>query len=172
MLDEDLVPPQRVRTMQIIAAALITGVTLFLLLVSIQILTSDNRVGAEAPGVLSYAALGLFVANTCMAVMIPGLMVRAGLDRLASLPRSGDPLEDRRLAVDHLLNLRQTSLIVALALLEGAGFMGCMAFLIERNWYVAGTVVAAIVLMVFHFPTRPGVQFWLERQLSRWDEGR
>jgi hypothetical protein len=171
-LQDNLVPIERLRVMQIIALALLLGVISFLGVALFLVMNRNPAQAGQRPPILSYVAGGMLIMNACMAVMVPYFMTRAGLARLAAMPSTGNVTQDRQTALQHLLGLRQTGLIMALAMLEGAAFLGCIAFIVEGQWFVVGVVAVATVLMALRFPTHRGITSWLERQLSLLEEMR
>ncbi len=62
--------------------------------------------------------------------------------------------------------MRQTTLIVGLAPLEGTAFLGCIAYLIEANPLALAVVGVAVCLMLYKFPTEGRVRTWLEQQAA------
>jgi hypothetical protein len=66
-----------------------------------------------------------------------------------------------------LLAVRQTTLLVSLALLEGVAFSGCIAYLLEAQPLVLGVVLVAVLLLLAYFPTEGRVRSWLERQTDQ-----
>jgi hypothetical protein len=58
-------------------------------------------------------------------------------------------------------------MMIGLALLEGAAFLGCIAYLLEARPLALGVVVVAITPMLVNFPTEARVRAWLERQADQ-----
>jgi hypothetical protein len=77
---------------------------------------------------------------------------------------------DFRTDASKLLAVRQTSMIVGLALLEGAAFFACIAYLLEGQLWVLAIILTAMVLMMVSFPTEGRVQSWLAWQADQLDE--
>ena len=65
-----------------------------------------------------------------------------------------------------LLSVRQTTMIVRLALLEGAGFFCAIAYFLEGSVYALIGVGVILAIMIAVFPTEAGVRAWMERQLE------
>jgi hypothetical protein len=63
--------------------------------------------------------------------------------------------------------VRQTTLIIALAMLEGTALLGCIAFLLEAQVWVLGLTIVALVLILLNFPTEARVSAWLQEQTDR-----
>jgi len=163
--EPDDIPAGQLRTMQIIAAAMIMGVVfalaifLFLLLVQQQrtILTQIDDLQA-----VSLVALLLFVTNAPLSLVLPNIVTRNSLTQIAA---GAAPL-------DGLLAIRQTTLIIALALLEGAAMLGCIAFFLDCHALDLVVVGVALALMLARFPTRNRVRTWLARRLAMLEESR
>jgi hypothetical protein len=97
--------------------------------------------------------------------------VRQIVARTWTPPEGADPAQ---FAGDdaQLMAVRQTTMIVANALLEGAGMMACMAYLLEGQPFTLTIVAVLVVFMLFQFPTRERVRAWLERHLALVAESR
>lgn len=170
--DDDLVPRERVLTMQIICAALMMGV---LSLMGVSLFLVMNRNQPPAAGrvpMVSYIAGGMLFMNTCLALLIPNFMARAAVTRLVAMPSTGNVAEDRRVWVSHLLGIRQSALIVAWALFESVGMTAGVGFMIEAFYPVLGVAVAALALIAVLFPTQSSLDAWMRRHLSLIEESR
>lgn len=161
---EDTLLRQRLRVMQLIAAALIGGVLFFLGIVLFQR-------GAQPPaggvGVISLVAVFLLATNAPLAQVLPGILTRSALQRIAagtwqSPPGAAPGNHDSDAA--KLLTVRQTATIVSLALVEAVGFLGCIAYLLEGEAVALAVVGVALLLMVMNFPTEGGLRAWLQAQ--------
>src|SRR5262245_4477759 len=109
----DPLPPQRLRVMQIIAFSLIFGV-LIVLGIALFIGLNEGRAPQAGLPIVSLMAVVMMVLNTPMAFLVPRI---AAQNRLRELARQAMPSPaDLRLA---MIDLRQTTLIISLALLEG-----------------------------------------------------
>lgn len=170
--DEDL-PPQRLRVMQLVASALLLGVVTFLTVALIIVLTQTKGSGLAPAGdlpMISVVAVVFLAVEAPLAFLVPGFLTRSAVRQIASgtwrLPPGADPAA---LGTDaaKLLAVRQTTLLVGLALLEGAAFFGCIAFLLEARPFALGVVLVPILLMLVKFPTEGRVRAWLERQAGQ-----
>jgi hypothetical protein len=166
--DRDL-SPQRLRTMQIIAAALLMGLSTFLALVLFLVHGQDSRGSAPPPEppLISILAAGMLAACAALSFILPAVLVRVVVRSIASGTWRPPPQQSEAAfptAGSKLVLLRQTTLILGLALLEGAGFFGCMAHLIEGVPWVLAVPGVAIALMLWKFPTQGRVRAWLEQQ--------
>jgi hypothetical protein len=170
--DDRLLAP-RVRIMQIIAFALITGVLVFLGFACFQVFVQrQGEPAAPIDGLpmISLVTVAVFAGGVVASFVVPTVMTRAALQRIAAgtrqVPQGTDP-KDQATDLDKLLAVKQTALIVGMALLEGPAFMGCIAFFIEAQFFTLGIVAVAIVAMLLRFPTEGGVRNWLYEQTNQ-----
>jgi hypothetical protein len=163
---EDTIPVQKLRVLQIIAASLLIGLVGFLVVV---LIISQGEPPTDS-FVVSFVAAGMLGADGLLALVLPGVLADKSLRSIAAgswQPPPGTAPSEFAPDAAKLWMVRQTTLIVALALFEGAGFMGCVAYLVERQWFTLGIVGVAILFIVSNFPTASGVRNWLDRQLGR-----
>ena len=156
--------PARIRIMQIIAGALLMGVVIFAGIAIFIVRNRDSLRALDAPPYLTLMAGLMLLSNVPLSFIIPRFTVRALLQRLAAQPRSlGTTREETEANLRaSLLAGRQTAMIVGLALLEGAAFLGCIAYLQEGQLYSLGFVLVAACLMLWNFPTTNSVNDWLD----------
>lgn len=152
-----------VRTQQIITGAILSGLmTLFV----VALIVDMPPPPAQRVPVLSYVSAGLALMNSLLAYVVPGQVVQGGLKRIAT---SGGHVRAPNQGGEEaaLLGLGQTGHITRLALLEGAGFLGCIAYMIERE--ALGLIVAGVMacFLLACFPTPGRVRAWLERHKQR-----
>lgn len=170
--EDDILPPARLRVMQIVAGALLLGVGVFLAIVFIAAPARANGAGLAPAGgtpVISFAAVVMLAVNAPLSFLVPGFVTRTALRQIASGTWQGGPGADAasyNTDALKLLAVRQTSLIVGLALLEGVAFLGCIAYLLEARPFVLGVVLVALTLMLVKFPTEGRVRAWLEQQAN------
>jgi hypothetical protein len=161
--------PVRMRTMQIIAGALLTGVLLFIPIALVHVQLQQKAPVRDLP-VLSVVAVVMLASCAPLAFLLPAIRTRSALQRIAAgtwqTPPDLDPEQYANVPV-RLLFIRQLNLLIGLALLEGAAFMGCIAYMLEAHPISAGVVGVAVGLMVLQFPTRGRVRVWLERQMDQ-----
>jgi hypothetical protein len=170
MTDPGDLLPQRLRLIQIIAAAMLSGVAT-LLAIALYLVWAQNQGRGMAPPqgspMVSYIAVAVLITNAPLAVVLPGMQTRNSLRRIASgtwqVPPGGDPTGFTT-DTAKLLVVRQTTLIIALALLEGAAFLGGIAYLLEAQPLALVVVAVATALMLAQFPTESRVRAWLEQQ--------
>jgi hypothetical protein len=172
------VPPNRLRTMQIVAGAIIFGALSFLGIVLFVVQNNEGKGRAEPPEgtlpLISLIALGMTLAEVPIAFILPAAVLRQTLANLANhapdsyvVPASpagpGGPTTDTAF----LLATKQTIMIITLALFEGASFFGSIAYLLEASPVALVVSAGAIVLLLVQFPTEGQVTTWLEQQRIR-----
>lgn len=148
-----------VLTMQVIAGALVAG-SLTFLVVAVVLVQSSGTVGGtrpdDAPPILTWMAVGLLALVAVVSFLVPPMIERAGLARLAGGPA---PVE----AAD-LVSVYQVRMIVTLALFEGASFFGSIAYLMEGRPLALAVSAAAIAAMLTRFPSEWGLNQWLSER--------
>ena len=110
------------------------------------------------------------VVEAPLAFIVRRLHTRTALRQIASgawpLPPGADAAA---FASDtaKLLAVRQTTMLISWAMVEGAAFFGCIAYLLEAQPFTLAVVGVAVLLMLVDFPTERGVSAWLERQVDQ-----
>ncbi len=170
---EDLVFRQRLRTMQIIAAALIIG-ALALVGGMVGVKTNIQPPAAGAAGQMVSLVSLFFLPGVLLAVLVlPGFVEGQMLRQLAQgkwQPPPGANPQDFQGDLPKLLALRQTLTIIVLALLESAVTMGAVAYFIEGQPWVLGVSAVAVLIMAVNFPRPEAVHTWLQRRLERLED--
>lgn len=173
---DDPLPRQNLQTMQMIAGALLLGVVVFLI-IALLIVSNRGKGNGMAPTggfpMISILAVVLAAVEFPLAFVVPAVLTRNALRQIASgawrpPPTANAPAFDTD--TSKLLAVRQTTRIIGLALLEGAAFLGCIAYLLEAQPFALGVPLAAILLMLMSFPTESRIRAWLERQIDRLSE--
>src|SRR5262245_4185725 len=120
-----------VRNMQIICIALVNGAVIFLAVAGYLVLSRGQGLNPPAAGfpVLSAIALVMLLTEGPLALILPGAVTKTALQKIAAGTWT-PPLPDDE---TKLLAVRQTSLILRLALWEGVAFMSVIAFLMEGD---------------------------------------
>jgi hypothetical protein len=158
----DDIPAARLRVMQIIAAALMIGVLTFLGIALFLVYGQRNGQGlgqANDLPIVSLLAIAMFAINTPLAFFLPNQLARPALKQIAAAPEN-----EREYDIDKLLGVRQATLIVGLALIEGTAFCACIGFLLDADVGSLVVVGLCLLLMLALFPTRNRVRNWLDRQ--------
>ena len=149
----------RLRTMQIVAGALIGGVVLVLGLVTALAL-SGQRFGNPGPlPFITVLAFVMFAGGVIAMVLVTRTMQTAGLQSIAGANPQSDLVQ--------LLGLKQAMLILTLSLYEGPALLACTALLLERQAYVVAVPLLALSGMALNFPTENKVRNWLEINARR-----
>jgi hypothetical protein len=158
-------PEAQVRVMQITVGAQAVALLAFLILA--LFLRSQGQFGPppEVP-VISYTMVFLTAAVCVSWALVPGISLAAGRRRLAEeeSAQSTKPGEPEAEASMRWYALRQVNLIMRTALLEGAGFGLVVAYLVEGQLWTALLALVVLAAVAAHFPTRDGVETWVERQ--------
>jgi hypothetical protein len=179
---------QRLRIMQIIAGSLLLAVVIFSAIVLLLVQVLGNGQGfapAAQPPILSYVALAMFVIEAPIAFLVPPILVRSALRKIvagtwqpAQTSRSGSFVgaittsrtergegnvaslpEETKLFI-----VRQSTMIIGMAMLEGVAFTGCMAYMMEATNLSLAIIGLTLVLQLCKFPTANTVRSWIERQ--------
>jgi hypothetical protein len=167
---EEALTPLRLRVMQIIAGALLMGVLVFLGIVLFMVLVQNRGQGMAPPGPLplvSLVALAMLAFSVPLAFVLTRNLTHVALRQIVAgtwqVPRGANPSHFAT-AGAKLMAVRQTTMLIGLAMLEGTAFCGCIAYLLEAQALALGVVGVAVCLMLVKFPTENRVRAWLERQ--------
>jgi len=174
MADEDGLIRVRVRLMQIISGSLVLGAMVFL---AIVVMIAANQAAPPPPAwpggqpLMTYVAITILVVQVAMVMTLPPARIRSAVRQMAT---EGSPPQPgaQETEVAKLLSLRQTTMILALAPLEGSACFGCIAYLLEQRVEALIVAAVAIVLMLLYFPTEGAVRSWLERQTEALSQAR
>jgi hypothetical protein len=173
------------RTLQIIVAALITGVVVFLGISSVVAPILGAPPGAGGAGgagppaaagpmdlrdVITWTAVAFAAVGLPLSFLLPGWMsnqnrrsIAAGTWNAPGTPALFGPgaLESD---TGKLAFVYQTQLIVGAAMNEGPAFFAVVAYMLGKNPIALGLAVLLLVAMVVRFPTRLRVASWIDRQ--------
>jgi hypothetical protein len=162
----------RVRTLQIVAGTLLAGIGFFLAVVFL--LRSQSAAAGQArvndTPIITFVAVGFLILQAPLVFVVPGIIQRTALRQIAvGVWRSPPRTDPSAFTGDtaKLLAVRNTTLIIALAMCEGVAFFSCLAYLIEGHPLALGVLGVAVFLMLLHFPTAGRVQAWLDQQTER-----
>ena len=147
-----------VRMMQIIAAALIMGVLMFL---GVVLLATAGRIDGQ-PEMITMIAAGFAFLMLVNHFVIPPFIVKAQLKQSVGSGNHQKSEEEKILAS---CGIYQTQLIVGFALLEGAAFFNLVAMMVEHCVASIAVVTLLLLVMVAKFPTRDSVSFWVQDKL-------
>ncbi len=155
-------------TLRIIWGALLFAPLMFLGIV-VGVMRSGKILAADPWTVtIPFGVLALAMSAGCLllSAFLPGVLVTNGRKALAS----GKPMSSGRTQglpdgdFGGLLALYNTKTIVALALVEGATFFDVIAFMLEGKAIVLAAVVLLVAVQATRFPTRTGLESWLDDQ--------
>jgi hypothetical protein len=150
-----------VRVGQIIVAALVGGVLIFLVVALALGRAPANLAGAPPKLILTYYVAPVVVGtNLILAFVLPGQMVARVRRQLARDAESIKPDED----LQPLLAAYQTQMIVGAALCESAAFFASICYLVEGAMIAIPVALLALALVAFHFPTARRVEQWVDLQ--------
>ena len=167
------------RITRIIVGAMMMGIVSFLAIA--VFLVQQGAPNPNQQDVLSAMAAAVFAIMFVLWWTLPDVLVKNQVQRIAAGtwtpgkdPRTGEVIPAGVYPNDaaKLLSVNQTRALIAAALLEGAAFLGCIAYLIERHIVVLAIPGSVIALMVLTFPARDRVERWLEVQQTRINDRR
>ncbi len=174
----DTIPPQRLRVMQIIATALILGAVIACAACAVLVFQNNGQGWGQQQGelpVVSLLAGFMTLTNAVLSFALPPILVSAAVRRIATgtwRPAPNTAAQAFPTDAFKLLVVRQSTMIVILALLEGAAFFCSVAYVIEGQVYVLTGVAVCLALMLANFPTGGGVRAWFGRQLEAVQQAR
>jgi hypothetical protein len=142
---------------QLVSAALIMGVLMFLGVVLV-IIRGDVK-GPQDAGLLTKIAGGFAALMVVNHWFLPGLVVQA---MVTAISRETLTPEVR---LDRLGNAFRTQLIIAIALLEGAAMFSLITVIVEKNVISLGVAVFLVILMLIRFPTQTRFTWWVQERL-------
>ena len=160
------------RVMRIIAGSLLAGLCLFTGLAVFLV----NQGGQPAPGgafgglpVISLLSCALAAMNLILSIVIPRAVARNNLRQMAT---HGDTSPTAGTGAATIIGLWQSTRIIGFALLEGAGFFGAVAYLVERHWLGLAVALESAIVILLRFPTEAGARAWVQRHEAMLDEMR
>jgi hypothetical protein len=154
-------PPtaQQVRTLQIVAASLVGGVTMFLLVAILLRGSTGPLFDPARPLTDPLTLVGLVVGLSALAAarVVPDLATTAAIGKI---PTTDSP-ESRR---GQLVQAFATRTIIGLALIEGAAFLNLIVYFINGTWPNLALAVVLLLALAAGIPTVDRLDSWLERQ--------
>lgn len=157
----------RLLTMRIIHGALCLGVLIFLGIALYHRLQGGMH---SSPPLLTYLAAGWAVVTLGVVGIVSGVIDKSWRRQMAQgkWPRETPPPSDPYI---RWVLLYQTRLIIRMGFLEGAAFLAVIAYLIEGQALSLGLAGGLLLVMFILFPTRVGIDSWVETQRSRMEGG-
>ncbi len=158
---------QAVRTMQIIALALILGVIVFGLVVLL------GGIGAQEPAetpilaiIAAIAALISVIAAPLVSKMIVSRMRQAVVAGKQFNAGGSKSIPEAVGEVGSLVTIYQTQQIISRAILEGAAFINLAAYMTESQPMSLVFAVFLLIAMCFKFPTRGYLEKWVHEEMT------
>lgn len=162
--DDPLLP--KLRVMQIIALAMVSGALMFL---AIVLLMPREVRRPDADPVLTWISLGGAPIQLLLALLLPAPVARAQRRSLLAGNQPGHeslPSGPERPVAIGVLTF-QVKLIIRLALLEAGVFFSLIAYMVEGQWPTLIVAVVLMGLMAANFPTRDRLERWLNERVDR-----
>ncbi|MEX1231605.1 MAG: hypothetical protein WEB58_15260 [Planctomycetaceae bacterium] len=163
-----LKPEPVLRTMQIIAGALLMGVISFGAVVAFQ--WDRQQPPPAQPQDLSNPMILIAVVFTSGAVVarfiIPSVIAKNQAAQVIIWYRTDDRAGPEEF-FGRLLLIAQTRMIIEYALLEGVCFFNLIAAMQSHSPIPVGIVIGLLLMMVLMFPTRDKLLNWLEEQRNK-----
>lgn len=162
----------RIRTMQILAGAILFGLVIFSAIAVVIVAQNGGPMGEgrdpEALPIVTIVAAAMFATCFIAGLVIVGPLLRSAVQRIAATRADADTTDDSSVGGDaaQLLAARQTALIVSCALFEAPGFAAAIAYLIEAQPFALLIMLGVVVGLVLQFPTHERVRSWLEHHLA------
>ena len=147
-----------VRTVQIIALALIMGVVTFL---GGVLVATASRID-DSPEMITKIAAGFAFLMLVNYFVIPPIIIKAQLKQAIAAGMNQKQDDEK---IQKCCGIYQTQLIVGFALLEGAAFFNLVAMMLEHCVASIIVVTLLLLLMAAKFPTRDKVSFWVQDKL-------
>jgi hypothetical protein len=178
-------PEQNVKSIQVISVALAMGLLVLGIVFILVILSRGQGMvrinGPAFPDPANITTVLLFLSGVLLvsAAWIPPLISRSITGQLLrdqSMPAMDRPAWEEPAdllarvpppVTQRLVGGYATQALVRGALLESAGMLSAMAFLLEAHWISLTLWGAAILGILLAFPTSTRLQRWLETQAQR-----
>ncbi|MCH9654680.1 MAG: hypothetical protein K0U86_21285 [Planctomycetes bacterium] len=156
---------ERHRVMMIIWFAMIVGVVVFGVVVSIQI--NGMKPDAGLP-VLTFAGMGMAALMLVLRFIIPNLIARTQFAQTMQTAKT-EANNDEEQMLGNFYQVFMVRLIIGMALLEGAAMLNLVAVMVE-NQRLAFIPVAILLLgMIFSIPTKTKLDGWIRNQMENYN---
>jgi hypothetical protein len=172
-MDEDKLMRRRMCRMQLIALGMPAAAVVY---ACVALLIVANQWGgfgkAGRNPWLSWVSVGFLALQIVVVNVFPAKGTGSALQKVAEgvwEPPRSRTVRRKNFTTDseRLLEISQIDVLAYLAPLEGAAFLGCIAYLIDANSIALLVTGTAIVLMLIRFPSNWRVCDWLERQTEK-----
>ena len=159
---DDLLPSEQLRATQIIATSLLVGLLIFC---GIALWLVRRHGGGLIPGleVITWFAIAMFVIEVPLSFVVPRIVTR---QQLKGIVEGKSPSGSRPTGgiAGQLAAVYQAAMIIGLALLEGVGFLACIAYLLEGRPENLGIIAMVVILMMARFPRADRALAWMHEQ--------
>jgi hypothetical protein len=156
MTNETKIDDSLIRTMQIIAGALIGGVTIFAATAVLETGALDQPSAGQT--------LASIAAGAVLLVMVPFMVIPGYFSASATNTEIDETLSHEHSELFEHCGVYQTRMIIRFALLEGVAFFNTVALIAEHNWWSLAIVGVLVMAMLAMFPTRTKVEYFVEQQ--------
>jgi hypothetical protein len=153
--NEDALPRQQVRTMQIIMAGLLSGSTIFLV-IALALRTLGNLPQPPGQDMLTNVGVLLTAGILLAHALLPRRLLAAQRRNLAQAGSANDR--------GAWCGVFQTNMIIRAALIEGAVYFWLIAYLVEGRVWSPIVALVGIGILALHFPTRSLVERRIDQQ--------
>lgn len=163
-------PAAVVRVLQIIVAAMVAGLMLFL---AIAVFMPTNQ--PEGEPILTYIAAGFAALAVLARLAVPRAVVAQGRRKVVqqlATESSSDSASTSGDIENKIAALLMTKTIIGAAILEGATLFLLIAHLVEKSPITLGLAVALIVSMALQLPTQSSAADWIDNQRRLIEEER
>ena len=157
------------RNLQIIVVALAAGVLVFLVIIVFFLGTGMQPLDPGA--VISLTMVALAFACVLARFIVPGLAVSSARQTIAqgtwkpSVNQPNIPVPDTD--EGKLAAVFMTKTILGSAMLEGAAFGNLVAYMLDGQVYSLVLGIVFMLAILVTFPTRDGLEQWIDQQMRR-----
>ncbi len=156
---------ERHRTMMIIWFAMVVGVVVFGVVVSVML--DGTKPNAGTP-VLTFAGMGMAALMLVLRFIIPDFIARTQFAQTMQTAKT-ECNEDEEQMLGNFYQVFMVRLIIGLALLEGAAMFNLVAVLVE-NQRLAFIPIAILLLgMILSIPTKSKLDGWIRNQMENYN---
>jgi len=158
-------PGQSLRTLQIIATAMLLGPVIFLGIVVVLISQgSVQKIPEEVGTILTYLAIALMVVGGTLSNVLPPLIVRSVLAKLKAIDALQNNSSEKP-APSRVVMAIQSGFLIGQALAEAPTIFALIVYLLVQQPLLLGLAILGLILQLIRFPT----QDWLRRQVEYWE---
>jgi hypothetical protein len=169
---------QAVRMLQLITVAMVMGVVTFLMVAMVLRATGTAAMPKEgAQPVVTFVAVIMAVVMLVAQSIVPGLMVKAGRQKLAQArPGPGDDGADAMSKpngeAQELIRIFASMTIVGIAMIEAPALLAVVAFMIEGKQLALLLAVGLVIILGYRIPTKIRAADWMDLQRRQLEQER